>query len=1359
MKFPFHFIKGFSSLFKRVNLLLIALIGIGYLGNYFSLSLFFGVDFLFGSIAVLMVVYFYGIFWGTLAAFIASSYTYSLWGHPYAIIILTGEALFISLLLHRKTENMLLLAGIYWVLIGMPLVGLFYGGVLNVGATQTWLIVLKQSVNGIFNALVATLIITNSPLQNWLNIRHKSNRLSLQQTVFNLFVAFVLFPVLILTVFNGRQILNTIESDIRTELNATSASLVANLNFWYQQHLHAVKELAQIAAQSPEQPSEFLQQSTELIKRSFSDFIKTYVTNTNGTIIAAQPPFNPDGESIIGLNIAKHSLLEQTAASLKPILSDVHIDDASPLPHVGLSVPVIVNDRFRGIAYASLDLSHIQEFLKLNIKERGLQITLVDHQNNLIASTQSNVSIMEPFDPRKGGEIRAIDADIFQWLPQDPGTPIMVRWRNSFYIQEISLDPYFPWTLILKIPTAPYIDNLEVLYLQNLATTLLIMVLALLVAVLLSHRLVKPLFKLAQVTTNLPQKLLDNTVPVNWSQSRVREIYSLVSNFQLMGSVLTQKFQEIKQAKETLEQRVQERTQKLSIINDELAIEIKERQRIEALLREREERYELAVSGTNDGIWDWDILTNEVYYSPVWMRILGYEENPLPNRLSSWSDHVYPDDLHQVIEDINHHLAGKTQIYENIHRIKHRDGHYLWIAAKGRCIRDREGNPYRLVGTITDITEKKIAQEQLKVAKEEAETANRTKSDFLAMMSHEIRTPMNAVIGMTSLLLDTKLTAQQGEFVDLIRNSSDALLTIINDILDFSKIESGNLNLEEHPFNLRYCIEESLDLLSSKARDKGIELAYLMDDQTPEMIRGDVTRLRQILVNLVSNAVKFTETGEVVISVTSTAEMPDDQIGLQFAVRDTGIGISQTQMDRLFKPFSQVDASTTRQYGGTGLGLAISQRLSELMGGKMWVESQEGVGSTFYFTAIATPVPSDSEPDNREQVLSDKRLLIVEDNPATRQMLTEQAQSFGIQVEVTASTTEALGWLEQEKRFDIAILASQILQMENWSLITQIRQHPHYQNLPIIMLGLIGQVETQPDTGLPNPSLAIAGYLHKPIKQSQLYNILVNILTQEVSLPRKTRSHSSKYDPTFAHRFPLKILLAEDNVVNQKVAINMLKRLGYRPDSVANGLEVLQALHRQSYDVVLMDVQMPEMDGLTATQQICQEFSGSARPQIIAMTANAMQGDREECLAAGMDDYMSKPIHVDVLKQVLSQCQPPTMKQPTKQPVLDPGVMQTLQEMAGDELSEVINCYLQEAPELLESIHDAVKQKDTELLYHKAHSLKSSSQALGVLKLAQLCQQLEALGRAGTIGEAEQLVLQAITEYQQVKQALECQSQ
>jgi len=1341
--------------FKRVNLLLILLIGSGYLGNYFSLSLFFGVDFLFGSIAVLMVVYFYGIFWGTLAALIASSYTYTLWGHPYAIIIFTGEALFISLLLHRKTENMLLLAGIYWVLIGMPLVGLFYEGVLNVGATQTWLIMFKQSVNSIFNALIATLIVTNLPLQSWLNIRGQSKRLSLQQTIFNLFVAFVFFPVLFLTVFNGKQILHNIQSEIRTELNATSASLVANLHFWYQQHLHAVEELAEIAAQSPETPSESLQQSTELIQRSFPDFIKAYVTDRNGIIITAQPRLKTTGQSIIGLNIEKQSLLDQTAKDLKPILSEVHIDEASPLPHVGLSVPVILKERFRGIAYASLDLSHIQEFLKLNIQKRGFQIALVDQANKLIASTQENASVMEPFDPREGGEIHAINTNSFQWLPIAPGTPIMVRWRNSFYVQELSLKPYLPWTLILKIPTAPYIDTLEVLYLQNLATLLLITVLALLVAVLLSHRLVQPIYTLAQVTTNLPQKLLDNTVPVNWSNSRVREIHSLVSNFKLMASVLNQKFHEIKQAKENLEQRVQERTQKLASINQELAIEIKERKRIESLLREREERYELAVSGTNDGIWDWDISTNEVYYSPVWMRILGYEKNPLPNRLSSWSDRVHPDDLQKVLEAINNHLAGNTQIYENIHRIKHRERYYLWIAAKGRCIRDREGNPYRIVGTITDITEKKFAQEQLKAAKEEAELANRSKSDFLAMMSHEIRTPMNAVIGMTSLLLDTPLSDQQSEFVDIIRNSSDALLTIINDILDFSKIESGKLNLENHPFNLRTCIEDCLDLLSPKAKEKGLEFAYLMDSQTPEMIVGDVTRLRQILVNLVSNAVKFTETGEVVISVTPTDDISDNQRCLQFAVRDTGIGIPATLMDRLFKPFSQIDVSTTRQYGGTGLGLAISQRLSELMGGRMWVESEESVGSTFYFTAIATPVPVEGEPDQSQQVLSQKRLLIVDDNAAIRQMLTEQAQCFGIQVDATASPTEALAWLEQRKSFDVAIIASQMPQMDGWTFATQIRQYPHVQTLPIVMLGLIGQVETPPDNQFANSRPAIAGYLPKPIKQSQLYNVLVNILTQEVTSPQKPRSHSSKYDPTFSQRFPLKILLAEDNVVNQKVAINMLKRFGYRPDSVANGLEVLQALRRQSYDVVLMDIQMPEMDGLTATQQINQEFSATARPRIIAMTANAMQGDRETCLAAGMDDYMSKPIHVDVLKQVLSQCQLPTIEQPTEHPVLDLEVMETLQEMAGDELSEVINCYLQEAPELLASIQDAVQQNDAELLYHKAHSLKSSSQALGVQNFAQLCQQLEALGRDGQLGEVKELVMQAVIEYERVKQALE----
>ncbi|HAG79654.1 MAG TPA: histidine kinase [Cyanobacteria bacterium UBA12227] len=1407
-------LKSFlAKLCRKINPLLIVLITAGYLGNYFRFSLFFGVDFLFGNIAVLTVMYLYGLFWGTLTAIIASSYTYILWNHPYAVIIFTCEALFVGLLSRNKHRNMVLLDGIYWLILGMPLVGLFYAGVLHVDITPTWLVALKQAVNGIFNALVAMLIVSHLPIYQWGISRQVNQRLSLQQTVFNLLIAFVFFPALILTVFNSQQILQDIEEDIRSELKTTSSSLITNLSFWYQQHLYALEEMARIAAQSPNIPLGTLQQSTELTKRTFPSFLQVYITDALGTILVSKPAINEAGKSTIGLNIAEEPFLEKTALTLQPVLTDVHVDAASTVPHVGLIVPILENNRFQGIAYGSLELGQMSELLKstihqhkINIDQEGLKVTLLDRNHNVIVSTDPNRKVMEAFDPRQGGEIRSLDAEVFQWLPIMPGKPIMVRWRRSFYGQEMSIGEGIPWSVIIQIPTAPYIDYLEALYIKNLAMMLLIAMLALLVAVLVSRRLVNPLLRLARVTTNLPEKLLDPTTPVDLPETEVSEIYSLASNFESMMQALNQQFREIKQAKDTLEKRVKERTQELSEINEELAVaneelavtneelaytnqelavtnedlavEMQERQRIETILREREERYELAISGTNDGIWDWNLQTNEVYYSPTWMRILGYETNPLPHVLSTWSDNVHPEDFERAIRDIQNHLEGRTEIYENIHRIKHKDGHYIWIATKGKCSRDNQGKAYRLVGTITDITNQKQAEEQLRAAKEEAETANRTKSEFLATMSHEIRTPMNAVIGMTGLLLDTELIPQQREFVEIIRNSGDALLTIINDILDFSKIESGNLNLEKVPFDLRICIEESLDLVAPKAAENGIELAYLMEPQMPSIIVGDVTRLRQILVNLLSNAVKFTQRGEVVVSVSpvvsnqeSVTTDNEEKYQIQFAVKDTGIGIPADRMDSLFKPFSQVDASITRQYGGTGLGLAISRRLTELMGGRMWVESQVGVGSTFYFTLVTGAafnsylIPSYVS----RQLLTDKRLLIVDDNAINRQVLIQQAQSFGMLPQAAESGSKALSLLKEGQKFDLAILDMQMPQMDGITLAAQIQSQPNYQKLPLVMLTSIGRIEENEHT----PEVRLAAYLSKPIKQSQLYNILVSIFGGKVT----SHLQSSQFNEQLAQQLPLKILLAEDNVVNQKVALNILKRLGYRADIVANGLEVLQALRRQSYDVVLMDVQMPEMDGLTATRQICQEWLISTRPRIIAMTANAMQGDREACLEAGMDDYISKPIHVEALKLALSKSKSNSISQTdteviTQQvsessttSVLDPMAWEELKNIGGDEADEfisgVIDSYLEETPELLRSLQNAIEQGNAEELERTAHSLKSSSALLGAITLSQLAKKIEVIGRAGNgnLAEASVLLSQAREEYQGVEVALEFERQ
>jgi len=652
--------------------------------------------------------------------------------------------------------------------------------------------------------------------------------------------------------------------------------------------------------------------------------------------------------------------------------------------------------------------------------------------------------------------------------------------------------------------------------------------------------------------------------------------------------------------------------------------DIGEVKRAEEELRRQKQYFEAVVEHSPVAIVLIGLDAKVTVWNPGAERLFGYTaEEALGRNI---------DDLVAKSPEIHAEAVGFSRqatmgdVFHAITRRTRKDGSLVDVELLGVSI-SIGGERVGTVAIYHDITE-------LQRARKEAESANEAKSAFLATMSHEIRTPMNAIIGMSGLLLDTEISGEQREFAEIIRDSGDALLTIINDILDFSKIEAGRMELEQAPFDLRECIEAALDLVSAEAARKGIELAYDIEDGTPAAVVGDLARTRQVLLNLLNNGVKFTEQGEVVLTLTARPA-GHGRHEFQLTVRDTGIGIPPQRLGRLFQSFSQADASTTRKYGGTGLGLAISQRLAELMGGTIRVESEgvPGRGSAFHFTFVgkaASPLVVRPESLGKQPSLRGRHVLIVDDHQTNRTILVHQVEAWGMRPRPTGSPAEALEWIRAGEAFELAILDHMMPEMDGLTLAQELHRLRAGSPLPIIILSSLGKR----DAGRDVPG--IAAHVTKPVKPSQLFDALVTVLA-ESEAPRAAAAAPPAADAAMASRLPLRILVAEDNAVNQKLALRLLAQLGYRADVAADGVEAIEALERQTYDVVLMDVQMPELDGLEATRRIVDRWPASARPRIIAMTANAMQGDRELCLEAGMDDYISKPIRVDELVAALNR--------------------------------------------------------------------------------------------------------------------------
>jgi PAS domain S-box-containing protein len=781
---------------------------------------------------------------------------------------------------------------------------------------------------------------------------------------------------------------------------------------------------------------------------------------------------------------------------------------------------------------------------------------------------------------------------------------------------------------------------------------------------------------------------------------------------------------------------------------------------IQAHLQQSEAKFRSLGESSPDGIFLADSAGQWVYCNSQWLSMSGLAFGD--SLRDGWTKAIHEEDKPKVLEEWSRCLT-EHKAFSQEFRLVSAKGETRWVFCRTAPIRYETGENEEAggyAGTVQDVSQYKSAEDELRRAKTDAEAAVKAKSEFLAKMSHEIRTPMNGVIGMTNLIMDTELSSQQREYAETIRRSAESLLLLINDVLDFSKVEAKRIIFETIDFNLQETIENALELLAETAQAKNIELAGFVLADVPIHLRGDPGRLRQVFVNLVSNAVKFTEYGEVIVSVANMAET-ETYVDLRFEVRDTGIGIPPDVQPRLFQVFSQADSSTTRKYGGTGLGLAISKQLIEMMGGQIGFTSVANQGSTFWFTARLEKQHAATKTPTEQIDLGNLHVLIVDDNDTNRRILEDQMQVWGIHAASADGAQEALEKLQDasQARYDVVLLDMHMPGMNGITLAKVIKADPKLARTRLIMLTSLGQL-------MDDEQLEKAGIdacLVKPVKQARLYECL----TGHRSLPRKL-GHETVKPAAAASGLPanLRILLAEDNIINQKVAVAQLRKLGYTAEVVGNGVEAVEACRKTRFDVILMDCQMPQMDGYEASQQIRElEKAGNLKAAyIVAMTANAMHGDREKCLQASMNDYLAKPVRDSELRGALTRAcaaaaavvkaeeqkveaaldlTEPAPTTPSPEALVD---LDRLEAAANEDpkmLQELVELYFAQATDLMNGLRGAINSGSAKDVDHFAHKLVGASLACGMSAMVLPLRELEKRGKNGRLGDAEGLFDQA----------------
>jgi PAS domain S-box-containing protein len=814
----------------------------------------------------------------------------------------------------------------------------------------------------------------------------------------------------------------------------------------------------------------------------------------------------------------------------------------------------------------------------------------------------------------------------------------------------------------------------------------------------------------------------------------------------------------LRAARDELEARVRERTAELVDANQQLENEIEGRKKADSSLRESEERFRQLVEKIEEVFW----ITSAdghtmVYVSPAYEKIWGRTCDSLYERPQNWAEAIHSDDRERVFRAFAEQAPKGG--FDEQYRVVRPDGSTRWIRDRGFPVTDESGRVYRVAGIAEDITAHKTAEEQLKQAKAAAEAASLAKSTFLANMSHEIRTPMNAILGMTELVLDTELSREQREMLNVVEESGGSLLSVINDILDFSKIEAGKLQFESAPFDLLDNLGDTMKSLAVRAHQKSLELVSHIAPDVPRCVIGDRARLRQVIVNLVGNAIKFTDAGEVLLDV-SLHNQDDEESVLHFSVQDTGIGIAEKDLDSIFEVFEQADASSTRRHGGTGLGLAISSRLVAHMGGRIQVESQVGKGSTFRFTARFERPRDEASAERAFEPawIHGLRVLVVDDNATNRRILEEMLCNWQLRPSVAPDVKQAMELLREagqaDDPFGLILTDAHMPGQDGFLLAESVRADDTLGSTIVMML----TSGDHPGDVVRCEKLGITSYLLKPVKQTELLEAIMIALGGR-EFEERVDEAALAASPTKMR--PLQILLAEDSLVNQKLATALLNKHGHVVTVVNNGREAMAAAESGQFDLVLMDVQMPEMDGLEATATIrAREKQSGRHLPIVAMTAHAMRGDRERCLRAGMDDYVSKPIRAKRLFDVIQSLLGETVREASpSQPQVAPTDFRweaALKSMTGDLklIRVVVEAVLSEAPRLVSEIHQAINNRDSARLRLAAHTLKGSVRYFGETKALEEAERLEVLGKNGDFTGADKTLLSLQSEVSRLVPAL-----